>query len=74
MMFRDIERIVKEHLGSKPESIRPIENVTNNTVYSFETAGKRYIMKFYRNRYWPEAEDCKLANLMSCVHRMMAEK
>lgn len=72
MMLHDIERIIKKNLGSQPESIRTIENVTNNTVYSFEVTGKRYILKFYRNRYWPEDGKIPFVSRTLAEHKIPA--
>lgn len=49
-----IEQTAENALGASIDNIRQIENVTNNTVYAFEAADRRYIIKLYRSRDWPE--------------------
>lgn len=53
-MRDEIVGIVKDVLGYPVESIRRINRATNNTVYSVEAGGQRYILKFYRSKDWPE--------------------
>lgn len=61
-MIGEIEQIVRTNLGCQANSIQQVENVTNNTVYFFEAGGQRYILKFYRNKCWPEDGKLQFVN------------
>lgn len=52
--IKTIERTAQNYFSGTINNIRQIENVTNNTVYSFESTSGQYIIKFYKSRYWPE--------------------
>lgn len=49
-----VKQIIKKYFSAEIKNIIKVENVTNNTVYSFEAAERQYIVKLYKSRYWPE--------------------
>jgi len=49
-----VKQIIKAHFGSDADEIGKVRNITNNSVYFFTMAGKRYYLKLYRSKNWPE--------------------
>lgn len=52
--YNNIQRIVQKYLGCRAGTIQKIEKAANNTVYSVEVSGEKYIFKLYRGKDWPE--------------------
>lgn len=53
-MINAIEQIVRDIFHCDAAGLSQFENVTNNSVYSFECNDRPYIFKLYRSKYWPE--------------------
>ena len=49
-----VKQIIRAHFGSDADEIGKVRNITNNSVYFFTMAGKRYYLKLYRSKNWPE--------------------
>ena len=49
-----VKQIIRTHFGCDTDEIGKIRNITNNSVYFFTIAGKRYYLKLYRSKNWPE--------------------
>lgn len=49
-----VKQIIRAHFGCDADEIGKIRNITNNSVYFFTMAGKRYYLKLYRSKNWPE--------------------
>ncbi len=49
-----VKQIIRVHFGSDADEIGKVRNITNNSVYFFTMAGKRYYLKLYRSKNWPE--------------------
>ena len=49
-----VKQIIRTHFGCDTDEIGKIRNITNNSIYFFTIAGKRYYLKLYRSKNWPE--------------------
>ena len=57
-----METIIRKYFRHGTDMPVPIENVPNNSVYSFESDGEKYIFKLFRSRYWPENDKLQFVN------------
>lgn len=45
----------RKSLGCQPADVQCVGKAANNKGYTFAADGKRYIIKLYRSKEWPEA-------------------